>query len=105
MKRIVVSCLILSAFMLVLTGMPFQLLHIDLVKSAYAYIAYGQNHGWDNIRNQDKESDKIWGQENSSIASWTGVVHADSGGRHENQGQGNDGTMATCITSETVAMT
>jgi len=64
MKRTVVSCLMLGTLMLVLTGMPLQLLHIDLIKSAYAYIAYGENHDWDNIRGQDKELDKIRGQEN-----------------------------------------
>ena len=57
MKRNVVSCLMLGAFMLVLTGMPLQLLHIDLVKSAYAYISYGQNHDWDRILGQGNDGE------------------------------------------------
>ena len=91
MKRIVVSCMILSAFMLVLTGVPFQLLHIDVVKSAYAYIAYSQNHGWDNIRSQDNESDKIRGQEHNQYNNLDIGNNGNSGDRHEKQDQGNDG--------------
>jgi len=71
MKRTVASCVILSAFMLVLTNMPHQLLHIDFVKSAYAYIANDQNYEWDIILGKGNDED-----------------HGD---RHENRGQGNDG--------------
>jgi hypothetical protein len=37
----------LGAFMLVLTGMPLQLLHVDLVKSAYATIHTGGSDEWE----------------------------------------------------------
>ena len=36
MKKYLVSCLMLGAFFMVLTGMPLQLVHIDTVKSAEA---------------------------------------------------------------------
>jgi hypothetical protein len=81
MKRNVVSCLMLGAFMLVLTGMPLQLLHIDFVKSSYAYIAHGENHDWD----------RILGQENDSHYIRDRGTDGDKGGWHENQGQGNEG--------------
>jgi uncharacterized membrane protein len=45
MRKYVVSCLMLAAFMLVLTGMPLQLLNIDLAKSAYAMGFGGRHHG------------------------------------------------------------
>jgi len=47
MKRNVVSCLMLGAFMFVLTGMPLQLLHVGSIKSAYATVYTGGNHGED----------------------------------------------------------
>jgi hypothetical protein len=36
MKKLILSSLMFVAFMLVSTGSPFQLLHIDSVKTAYA---------------------------------------------------------------------
>ncbi len=36
MKKVMLSCLMFAAFMLVSTGSPFQLLHIDSVKTAFA---------------------------------------------------------------------
>ena len=42
MKKYLASCLMLGAF-IVLTGMPLQLLHIDSVRSAYAFSS--RNHG------------------------------------------------------------
>ena len=36
MKKLILSSLMFAAFMLVSTGSPFQLLHIDSVKTAYA---------------------------------------------------------------------
>ena len=51
MKKYLVSCLMLGAFM-VLTGMPLQLLQIDSVKSAYAWGHKGDGHGWDHGNNK-----------------------------------------------------
>ena len=45
MKRIVVSCLMLGAFMFVLTGVPLQFLYVGSIKSAYAMVYSGGNHG------------------------------------------------------------
>lgn len=45
MKKYLASCLMLGAFM-VLTGMPLQLLHLDSVKSAYAFGHKGGGHGY-----------------------------------------------------------
>ena len=36
MKKVMLSCLMFAAFMLVSTGSPFQFLHIDSMKTAYA---------------------------------------------------------------------
>ena len=46
MKKFLLSCLMLGAFFMVLTGMPLQLLHIDSVKSAYAWGHKGNGNGW-----------------------------------------------------------
>jgi hypothetical protein len=36
MKKVMLSCLMFAAFMLVSTGSPFQFLHIDSAKTAFA---------------------------------------------------------------------
>jgi len=66
MKRTVVSCLILGVFMLMLMGIPLQVVHIDLVKPSYAAHSsswnnkdeQGQEENWHMISNQDKKPDK-----------------------------------------------
>jgi hypothetical protein len=121
MKRNVVSCLMLGAFMLVLTGMPLQLLHIDLVKSAYATVYTGGSDAWKysgqrgdsngNFRS-DLQGSGGYGDYGGSVdigdyggsggsggyGDYGGSVdigdYGSSGGKggwHENQGQGNDG--------------
>jgi hypothetical protein len=64
MKRNVVSCLMLGAFTLVLTGMPLQLLHIDFAKSAYAMHSSGLSNkdDWEKIRNQADDLGKPLGK-------------------------------------------
>ncbi len=56
MCKNIISILVFCAFILMLTGMPLQLLHIDSVKSAYAmgsrhhqnHPYYGSGNGSDN---------------------------------------------------------
>ena len=71
MKTYLVRCLMFGAFMLVLTGMPLQWLHIDPVRPAYANIdngwsndrGWGQVHDGEQIGNQDKDRYNFFGQD------------------------------------------
>jgi hypothetical protein len=61
MKKILVSGLMFGAFMLVSTGSPFQLLHIDSMKSAYA-LESGRDpapDGGRGIRDDHRNSTKV----------------------------------------------
>jgi len=87
MTRTAVRRFILGLFMFVLTAAPLHLLNTDLVKTAYAYVSYGENHDWERILGRESDGDNILGQYNQILDKGN---KRDNGDRDKSQGQGND---------------